>query len=143
MNKKEIFSFAILTLVALLLVYVCLSFVCVPKDILMKETPDSLYYKEYYNFGKDFKIKHYRKPIYHKCVVLDKRFFKTEPVVGARKESDEHYKVTVSKNGKRIDFEQKALYKEINNNDTVVFEECWYPHHFIRIYGIVKNDTRK
>ncbi len=71
-NLWKLFWFVTITPCIGVLIYLIVGLIKQPSDILVKETNEYLYYKEYSLFGEDSIINKYHKPIIYDGVVVHK-----------------------------------------------------------------------
>ena len=71
-NLWKLFWFVTITPCIGFLIYLIIGMIKQPSDVLVKETDEYLYYKEYSLYGKDSIIYRYHKPIIYDGIVIDK-----------------------------------------------------------------------
>ena len=71
-NLWKLFWFVTITPCIGFLIYLIIGIIKQPSDVLIKETDEYLYYKEYSLYGEDSIINRYHKPIIYDGVVIDK-----------------------------------------------------------------------
>ena len=133
MNKEEkilyiIFAIGFITFAVLLLG----GTVFRPRNVLMRETDEYVYYKEYTLFGLDSAYRKYHKPIDYEGVVSDKR--KSSSFIGVPGKGGHHkttYKTTVSYDGKTYTYNGSWVYEHYNKGDKVIVTETFYPKYKI------------
>ena len=133
MDKEDKISCVILSVALIILTTVFLGVtVFRPRDVLVKETDNYLYYKEYGLFGLDSVYCKYHKPIKYEGVVSDKSKssrFVGVPGKGGHCHTD--YEITVSYNGKTYTCDDSWIYDDYNKGDTVIVTETFYPRYKI------------
>lgn len=132
MSIKEKFPYIIFGIIFITFLVSLLGFICKPRNVLMRETDNYLYYKEYTLFGLDSSYHKYHKPIEYDGVVSDKS--KSSHFVGVPGKGGHcvtTYKTTVSYNGKTYTYEGSWVYEHYKENDKVIVTETFYPHYKI------------
>ena len=133
MDKEEKILYIILTIGFIALVVLFLgATVFRPRNVLMRETDEYLYYKEYTLFGLDSAYYKYHKPIEYEGVVSDKR--RSSHFVGVPGKGGHHkttYKTTVSYNGKTYTYSGSWVYNNYKKGDKVIVTETFYPEYKI------------
>lgn len=131
-NKKEKFYILYFSVFLIALLVFILGTIFKPRDVLMRETNDYLYYKEYTLFGLDSAYYKYHKPIEYDGVVFDKsRSSHFVGVVGKGGHCVTTYRTTVSYNGKTYTYEGLWVYDHYNKGDKVIITETFYPKYKI------------
>lgn len=133
MNKElkilyTIFIIGLITLVVLLLG----GTVFRPRNVLMRETDEYLYYKEFTLFGLDSAYYKYHKPIQYDGVVSDKS--KSSHYVGVPGKGGHHqttYETTISYSGRTYTHSGSWVYDHYNKGDKVIVTETFYPRYKI------------
>lgn len=131
-NKEEKFYILFFSVFFIALVIFILGTICKPHDILMRETDNYLYYKEYTLFGLDSACYKYHKPIEYDGVISDKS--KSSHFVGVPGKGGHcvtTYRTTVSYNGKTYTYEGLWVYDHYNKGDKVIITETFYPKYKI------------
>lgn len=131
-NKKEKFYILYFSVFLITLLVFILGTIFKPRDVLMRETNDYLYYKEYTLFGLDSACYKYHKPIEYDGIVFDKsRSSHFVGVVGKGGHCVTTYRTTVSYNGKTYTYEGLWVYDHYNKGDKVIITETFYPKYKI------------
>ena len=131
-NKEEKFSYIIYGIIFITFIVSLLGIICKPRNVLMRETDDYLYYKEYTLFGLDSSYHKYHKPIEYDGIVSDKsRSSHFVGVAGKGGHYQTKYKITVSYNGKTYTHEGFSVYDRYKEGDKVIVTETFYPHYKI------------
>lgn len=133
-DKEEKILYIIFTIGFIALVVLFLgATVFRPRNVLMRETDEYLYYKEYTLFGLDSAYYKYHKPIEYEGVVSDKS--KSSHWVGGLPGKGGHmqttYKTTVTSNGKTYTYHGSWVYDHYNKGDKVIVTEIFYPQYSI------------
>jgi ribosomal protein S17 len=131
-NKKRKFYILYFLVFLIALLIFILGTIFKPHNVLMRETDDYLYYKEYTLFGLDSSYHKYHKPIEYDGVVSDKS--KSSYFVGVAGKGGHYqtkYKTTVSYNGKTYTHEGFSVYDRYKEGDKVIVIETFYPHYKI------------
>lgn len=131
-NKEEKFYILFFSVFLIALVVFISGTICKPRDVLMKETNDYLYYKEYTLFGLDSACYKYHKPIEYDGVISDKS--KSSHFVGVAGKGGHcvtTYRTTVSYNEKTYTYEGLWVYDHYNKGDKVIITETFYPKYKI------------
>lgn len=115
------------------LMYLIIGRINQPADVLVKETTEYLYYKEYSMYGKDSAIYRYHKPIIYDGIVVDK---------------STHFVGMVGKGGHRvwhtdIKYNNDQEYRENGSyfynkheiGDTIKIRVSFYPRNIIELLG--------
>ena len=103
-----------------------------PRNVLMRETDEYLYYKEYTLFGLDSAYYKYHKPIEYDGVVSNKS--RSSHLVGLPGKGGHYqttYKTTVSYNGKTYTYSGSWVYEHYRKGDKVIVTETFYPEYKI------------
>jgi hypothetical protein len=103
-----------------------------PRDVLMRETDNYLYYKEYTLFGLDSACYKYHKPIEYNGIVSDK--FKSSHFVGVPGKGGHAvvvYRTTVSYDGRTYKYDGSWVYDHYEKGDKVIVTETFYPKYKI------------
>lgn len=131
-NKGEKFYILYFSVFLIALLVFILGTICKPRNVLMRETNDYLYYKEYTLFGLDSSYHKYHKPIEYNGVVSDKsRSSHFVGIAGKGGHYQTKYKTTVSYNGKTYTYEGLWVYDRYKEGDKVIVTETFYPHYKI------------
>ena len=102
-----------------------------PRDLLVKEDTEYLYYKEYSWWGLDSCVYKYHKPIIHKGKVIDKytrSHFTGVPGKGGHCVTNHHVVFNFDNRTKDED-KGSSFYDYFNKGDNVEVTEKFYPHH--------------
>ena len=133
MEKEEKILYSILITGFIIFIIVFLGgTVFRPHNVLMRETDEYLYYKEYTLFGIDSAYYKYHKPIEYDGVVSNKS--KSSHFVGVPGKGGHYqttYKTTVSYNGTTYTYNGCWVYENYNKGDKVIVTETFYPEYSI------------
>lgn len=103
-------------------------------DVIIKQTSDSLYVKQYSIYNRDSTIRVFNAPKIYDGVVSHKhkhsRYVGVPGKGGHRKTS---YHIEFSYNGKYYHGSGSRLYNQFERGDCVKIKELWYPYHNIEI----------
>ena len=131
-NKVEKFYILFFLTFFIALVVFISGTICKPRNVLMRETDNYLYYKEYTLFGLDSSYHKYHKPIEYDGVVSNKhRSSHFVGVAGKGGHYQTKYKTTVSYNGKTYTHDGFSVYDRYKEGDKVIVTETFYPHYKI------------
>ena len=103
-----------------------------PRDVLVKETDEYFYYKQYTLFGLDSTCCKYHKPMDYEGIVSDKS--KSSHFVGVAGKGGHcttTYKTTVSYDGRTYTIRGSGVYHNYEKGDEVIVTETFYPRHVI------------
>lgn len=132
MSIKEKFPYIIFGIIFITFLVSLLGFICKPRNVLMRETDNYLYYKEYTLFGLDSSYYKYHKPIEYNGVVSNKRRFSHfVGVAGKGGHYQTKYKTTVTYNGKTYTHDDFSVYDRYKEGDKVIVTETFYPYYKI------------
>lgn len=133
MNNKEKFSYIILGIVFIsFLVLLLGATILKPRNVLMRETDNYLYYKEYTLFGLDSGYYKYHKPIEYDGMVSNRsRSSHFVGIPGKGGHCVTTYKTTVNYNGKIYTYEGSWVYEHYKEGDKVIVTETFYPKYKI------------
>lgn len=102
-----------------------------PRDVLVKEDTEYLYYKEYSWWGLDSCVYKYHKPIIYKGKVIDK--YTRGHFAGVPGKGGHHvtkYHVIFNFDNRTVNEERGiSFYDNFNEGDNVEVTEKFYPHH--------------
>lgn len=104
------------------------------KDVLVKETSDYLYYKEYTIYNLDSTIYKYHKPITYNGIITKK--YKSSHFVGIVGKGGHRvtdYHLIVSYNNKGYEESNSTIYNRFQLNENVKVVETFYPEFKIEI----------
>lgn len=104
------------------------------KDVLVKETPDYLYYKEYTIYNLDSTIYKYHKPITYNGIITKK--YKSSRFVGVPGKGGHrvtNYHLVVSYNNKSYEATTSGIYNSFQLNEDVKVVETFYPEFRVEI----------
>lgn len=131
-NREEKFLYIILGVSFITFLVLLSGIICKPRNVLMRETDNYLYYKEYTLFGLDSSYHKYHKPIEYDGIVSNKS--RSSHFVGVAGKGGHHqtkYKTTVTYNGKTYTHEGFSVYDRYKEGDKVIVTETFYPHYKI------------
>ena len=126
---KKIFFIIFLLISSILFV----GFFSKPKDVLVKEDTEYIYYKQYSIFGYNYSINKFHKPITYDGKVIKKNrnsHWMGCPGKGGRMVTD--YTLVIEFNGKTHKFDEKysmSIYNSCNKGDNVKVTEYFYPKY--------------
>ena len=135
--KDRIISSLIITaivVIATVFGYFIIGGIVSKPDIIIKQTPDSLYVKQYSIYNRDSTIRVFNAPKIYDGVVSHKH--KHSRYVGVPGKGGHHktsYHIEFSYNGKYYQGSGSRLYNQFERGDHVKIRESWYPHHDIEI----------
>ena len=104
------------------------------KDVLVKETSDYLYYKEYTIYNLDSTIYKYHKPITYNGIITKKyksSRFVGVPGKGGHRVTDYH--LVISYNNKGYEESNSTVYNRFQLNENVKVVETFYPEFRVEI----------
>ena len=108
-------------------------------DVLVKETPEYLYYKQYDLYNTDSTIRVFHKPIYYDGVITD--IYRSQHVVGLLGKGghwNSDFDITISYNGKTYVWREEIFglqyYCGYNKGDKVKVVETFYPRYEFKFY---------
>lgn len=99
-----------------------------PRDKLVKETSEYLYYKEYTIFGLNSGYYKYHKPIDYEGIVVNKD--RSSSFVGVPGKGGHYihsYKTTISYSGKIYTSRDRSDYYNYSKGDKIIVTEYFYP----------------
>ena len=132
MIKGEKIAWAIVYIGLIIFGVLIIGIIITPRDVLVRETDNELYYKEYTLFGLDSVYHKYHKPIRYEGVVSDKSDSSyMVGVAGKGRHRHTEYKTTVRYNGKAYICDDSWVYEEYNKGDKIIVTETFYPRHKI------------
>ena len=133
MYKEEKILYIILTIGFIILVVLFLgATVFRPRNVLIRETDEYLYYKEYTLFGLDSAYYKYHKPIEYEGVVSNKSsssHFVGVPGKGGHYQNT--YETTVSYDGRTYTHNGSWVYEHYRKGDKIIVTEIFYPEYKI------------
>lgn len=130
--KKLLIAFAILFLGWL--IYLGVGVIVSNPDVIIRETADSIYVKQYSIYNKDIVVIAFRQHKIYEGVVTDKhRHTRFVGVPGKGGHTQTIYRTTIKYNSKTYDCHSSNYYHRYNEGDKVKVKEVWYPHHDVEI----------
>ena len=126
--KKLLITFAILFLGWL--IYLGIGETVNNPDVIIKETADSIYVKQYSIYNKDSVVRAYKQHKIYEGVVIDKHKhtnFVGIPGKGGHMKTS--YRTTIKYNGETHNYNGCNYYDKYNEGDKVRVMEFWYPYH--------------
>lgn len=103
-------------------------------DVIVKQTSDLLYVKQYSIYNRDSTIRVFNAPkIYDGIVSYKHRHSRYVGVPGKGGHHQTSYHVGFSYNGKHYQSSGSRLYNQLEKGDHVKIKESWYPYHNIEI----------
>jgi len=129
---SEIFLVSLFILLFGFCLYSILGLALQPKDVLVKETKDYLYYKEYTLYGKDSTIYKYHKPIVYDGIISKKDYSSHwVGLVGKGGHVQRHYKIIISYNNKTVEENDSWMYNDVEEGQNIKVIETFYPTYKI------------
>lgn len=130
--KKLLITFAILFLGWLL--YLGIGVIVSNPDVIIRETSDSIYVKQYSIYNKDSVVRVFKQHKIYEGVVTDKhKHTRFVGIPGRGGHTQITYHTTIKYNGETYDYNGRNCYNRYNEGDTVNVKEVWYPYHDIEI----------
>jgi hypothetical protein len=130
--KKLLITFAILFLGWL--IYLGIGETVNNPDVIIKETADSIYVKQYSIYNKDSVVRAFRQHKIYEGVVTDKhKHTRFVGIPGKGGHMQTTYRTTIKYNGETYDYRNGDYYNKYNEGDTVTVKEFWYPYHDVEI----------
>lgn len=126
--KKLLITFAILFLGWL--IYLGIGETVNNPDVIIKETADSIYVKQYSIYNKDSVVRAFKQHKIYEGVVIDKHKhtnFVGIPGKGGHMKTS--YRTTIKYNGETHNYNGRNYYDKYNEGDKVRVMEFWYPYH--------------
>ena len=136
MNKSSHIVLFILTCIFCIAAFFICGNIFKPNDIIIKETDDYIYVKEYTMYGNDSAIYKYHKQIVYIAKVKDK--YKKIAVRHGFFDVLDDFKVIYEINGKIKEINNKYIFENVNIGDEIIFIERFYPYHVLRLSEINK-----
>ena len=130
--KKLLIAFAILFLGWLM--YLGIGVIESNPDVIIRETVDLIYVKQYGIYNKDSVVRVFKQHKIYKGVVTDKH--KHSSFVGVPGKGGHirtTYRTTIKYNDETYDYHGSNYYHRYYEGDTVTVKEVWYPYHEIII----------
>ena len=124
----------LLILVGIALISLIIGAIVQKKDVLVKETSDYLYYKEYTIYNLDSTIYKYHKPITYNGIITKKyksSRFVGVPGKGGHRVTDYH--LVISYNNKGYEESNSTVYNRFQLNENVKVVETFYPEFRVEI----------
>lgn len=130
--KKLLIAFAILCLGWIM--YLGIGIIVSNPDVIIRETADSIYVKQYSIYNKDSVVSAFGQPKIYEGVVTDKhRHTRFVGMPGKGGHTQTTYRITIKYNCKTYNFHSSNYYHRYNEGDTVTVKEFWYPYHDVEI----------
>lgn len=130
--KKLLITFAILFLGWL--IYLGIGKIVSNSDVIIKETTDSIYVKQYSIYNKDSVVIAFKQHKIYDGIVIDKHkntsFF---GVAGKGGHIRITYRTIIEYNNKTFHYHGSNYYYRYNEGDKVKVKESWYPYHNVEI----------
>lgn len=125
-----IFVIIVVFLISVLIYLIC-GIIKQPKDVLVKQDTEYLYYKQYSIYGKDSTINKFHKPITFDGVVINKRQqFRGVPGKGGHWE----FKINIKyNNDDEYTVTDRGYYMDHKNGDIVKVYVEYYPYRTVKI----------
>ena len=124
----------LLILLGIALISLIIGAIVQKKDVLVKETSDYLYYKEYTIYNLDSTIYKYHKPITYNGIITKKyksSHFVGVPGKGGHRVTDYH--LVISYNNKGYEESNSTVYNRFQLNENVKVVETFYPEFRVEI----------
>ena len=124
----------LLILLGIALISLIIGAIVQKKDVLVKETSDYLYYKEYTIYNLDSTIYKYHKPITYNGIITKKyksSRFVGVPGKGGHRVTDYH--LVISYNNKGYEENNSTVYNRFQLNENVKVVETFYPEFRVEI----------
>lgn len=112
--------------------YYIFGFIEKPKDVLVKDTNEYIYVKQYSLYGSDSAIYKFHKPITYDGTIIEKR--KSSNFVGIAGKGGHlvhHYYVTIQYNGKLTEINDSRMFDNVERGQTIKVIERFYPSYDI------------
>ena len=130
--KKLLIAFAILFLGWL--IYLGVGVIVSNPDVIIRETADTIYVKQYSIYNKDSVVIAFKQHKIYDGIVIDKhRHTRFVGVVGKGGHTQTTYRTTIKYNGETYDYHGSNYYHRYNEGDKVRVKEFWYPYHDVEI----------
>lgn len=130
--KKLLITFAILFFGWL--IYLGIGEIVKNPDVIIKETADSIYVKQYGIYNKDSEVRVFKQHKIYEGVVIDKhRHTRFVGIPGRGGHTQTTYRTTIKYNGETYGYRGRDYYNKYNEGDTVTVKEFWYPYHDVEI----------
>ncbi len=124
----EIFVVSLFILIFGFCLYLIFGKALQPKDLLVKETKDYLYYKEYTLYGKDSAIYKYHKPIVYNGIISKKeRSSHWVGPYGKGGHMKRYYKIIISYHNKTVKETSRQMYNDVEEGQHIKVIETFYP----------------
>ena len=127
-------TLTMLILLGIALIGLIIGAIVQKKDVLVKETSDYLYYKEYTIYNLDSTIYKYHKPITYNGIITKKyksSHFVGVPGKGGHRVTDYH--LVISYNNKGYEESNSTVYNRFQLNENVKVVETFYPEFRVEI----------
>ena len=127
-------TLTMLILLGIALIGLIIGAIVQKKDVLVKETSDYLYYKEYTIYNLDSAIYKYHKPITYNGIITKKyksSRFVGVPGKGGHRVTDYH--LVISYNNKGYEESNSTVYNRFQLNENVKVVETFYPEFRVEI----------
>ena len=124
----------LLILLGIALISLIIGAIVQKKDVLVKETSDYLYYKEYTIYNLDSTIYKYHKSITYNGIITKKyksSRFVGVPGKGGHRVTDYH--LVISYNNKGYEESNSTVYNRFQLNENVKVVETFYPEFRVEI----------
>lgn len=130
--KKLLIAFAILCLGWLM--YLGIGETVNNPDVIIRETADSIYVKQYSIYNKDSVVRAFRQHKIYEGVVTDKhKHTRFVGMPGRGGYTQITYRTTIKYNGETYNYRGSNYYNRYNEGDKVTVKEVWYPYHDVEI----------
>ena len=130
--KKLLIAFAILFLGWI--IYLGIGETVNNPDVIIKETADLIYVKQYGIYNKDSVVRVFKQHKIYEGVVIDKhKHTRFVGIPGKGGHIQTTYRTTINYNGETYDYRGSDYYNRYNEGDTVTVKEFWYPYHDVEI----------
>lgn len=130
--KKLLIAFAILFLGWL--IYLGIGVIERNPDVIIRETANSIYVKQYSIYNKDSVVRAFRQHKIYEGIVTDKhKHTRFVGIPGKGGHMQTTYRTTIKYNGETYDYHGRNYYHRYNEGDRVTVKEVWYPYHDVEI----------
>lgn len=130
--KKLLITFTILFLGWL--IYLGIGETVNNPDVIIKETADSIYVKQYGIYNKDSVVCVFKQHKIYEGVVTNKhKHNRLVGIPGKGGHTQTTYHTTIKYNGETYNYNGRNCYHRYNEGDTVTVKEVWYPYHDVKI----------
>ena len=131
--KKLLITFAILFFGWL--IYLGIGVIVSNPDVIIRETADTIYVKQYGIYNKDSVVRVFKQHKIYEGVVIDKhKHTNFVGIPGKGGHTQTTYRTTIKYNGETTyNHNGRNFYNKYNEGDKVRVKEFWYPYHDVKI----------